>query len=100
MGPCREDGRYAASGECGRLRIGVPALIPRSSLAGLIGQYREVYPHIEIEMTDSSARDAVMQLRADRLDIVFVAGTSGLPDCYSRAMVTMRQKQTSLGQRS
>lgn len=30
----------AASGECGRLRIGIHALIPRSFLAELIAQYR------------------------------------------------------------
>src|SRR5262249_29218152 len=35
----------AASGECGRLRIGVHALIPRSFLAELIERYREDHPH-------------------------------------------------------
>jgi len=74
----------AASGECGRLRIGVHALIPRGFLARLIGQYREDHPHIDIKMTESTAREAVTQLRTDRLDIVFVAGTPELPDCHSR----------------
>ncbi|MFT4177962.1 MAG: LysR family transcriptional regulator [Thermomonas sp.] len=78
----------AASGECGRLRIGVHALIPRSFLAGLIGRYRNEHPGIEIEMTESTAREAVMQLRADRLDIVFVAGSPELPDCHSRRIWT------------
>ncbi len=36
----------AASGECGRLRIGIHALIPRSFLAELIVQYREDHPCI------------------------------------------------------
>lgn len=74
----------AAAGECGRLRIGIHALIPRSFLADLIGQYRENHPGIEVEMTEGTARDAVMQLRADRLDVAFVAGTPELPDCHSR----------------
>ena len=78
----------AASGECGRLRIGVHALIPRSFLAGLIGQYRADYPGIEVEITEGTARDAVMQLRADRLDIVFMAGTPELPDCHTRRIWT------------
>lgn len=78
----------AASGECGRLRIGVHALIPRSFLAELIGRYREDHPHIEVEMTEGTARDAVMKLRADRLDIVFVAGMPELPDCHSRRIWT------------
>lgn len=78
----------AAQGECGRLRIGVHALIPCGFLARLIGQYREDHPHIEIEMTESTAREALMQLRADRLDIVFAVGTPELPDCHSRQIWT------------
>lgn len=74
----------AASGECGRLRIGVHALIPRSFLAELLARYREDHPGIDIEITEGTARDTVMQLRSDRLDIVFVAGSSELPDCHSR----------------
>ncbi|MCM2506042.1 LysR family transcriptional regulator, partial [Aureimonas altamirensis] len=65
----------AASGECGRLRIGVPSMIPGSFLAELIGQYRKDRPGVEVEVTEGTARDALMQLRADRLDIAFVAGT-------------------------
>lgn len=80
--------RMAAEGECGRLRIGVHALIPRSFLAELIGRYREDHPHIEVEVTEGTARDTVMQLRADRLDIVFVAGAPELPDCHSRRVWT------------
>lgn len=78
----------AAAGECGRLRIGIHALIPRSFLADLIGQYRENHPGIEVEITEGTARDAVMQLRADRLDVAFVAGTPELPDCHSRPIWT------------
>lgn len=78
----------AAAGECGRLRIGIHALIPRSFLADLIGQYRENHPGIEVEITEGTARDAVMQLRADRLDVAFVAGTPELPDCHTRSIWT------------
>ncbi len=74
----------AAAGKSGRLRIRIHALIPHSFLAKLIGQYREVHPGVEVEMTEGTARDAVMQLRADMLDVVFVAGTPELPDCHSR----------------
>ncbi|WJS85777.1 LysR family transcriptional regulator [Paracoccus sp. TOH] len=74
----------AASGECGRLRIGVHALIPCSFLADLLAGYREDHPGIDIEITEGTARDTVTQLRADRLDVVFVAGSPELPDCHSR----------------
>ena len=78
----------AASGEHGRLRIGVHALIPRGFLAELIGQYREDYPGIEVQLPEGTARYAVSQLRADRLDIVFVSGSPELPDCHSRRIWT------------
>ena len=78
----------AAVGEWGRLRIGIHALIPRSFLAELIGQYREDHPGIEVDITEGTARDTVMQLRADMLDIVFVAGMPELPDCNSRRIWT------------
>ncbi|QOG06366.1 LysR family transcriptional regulator [Aureimonas sp. OT7] len=78
----------AASGECGRLRIGIHAMIPGSYLAELIGQYREDHPGIEVEIAEGTARDAVMQLRADRLDVAFVAGRPDLPDCHSRCIWT------------
>lgn len=78
----------AAAGDCGRLRIGVHALIPRSFLDELIAQYRETHPGIEVEITEGTARDAVMQLRADRLDVAFVAGSPELSDCHTRRVWT------------
>ena len=74
----------AAVGECGRLRIGIHALIPGSFLAELIRQYREDHPGIEVEITECTARDAVVHIRADRLDVAFVAGKLELPDCHAR----------------
>lgn len=78
----------AAAGEWGRLRIGIHALIPHSFLTELIAQYRKEYPGIEIEITEGTARDAVMQLRADRLDVAFAAGKPELPDCHTRPIWT------------
>ncbi len=78
----------AALGECGRLRIGVHALIPGSFLAELIARYREDHPGVDVEVTEGTARDAIMKLRADQLDIVFVAGAPELPDCHSRRIWT------------
>lgn len=78
----------AAAGENGRLRIGIHALIPGSFLAKLIAQYREDHPGIEVEITEGTARDAVMQLRADRLDVAFVIGKPELPDCHTRPIWT------------
>ncbi len=78
----------AAVGETGRLRIGIHALISRSFLAKLIGKYREDHPGVEVVMAEGTARDTVMQLRADRLDVAFVAGKPELPDCHTRPIWT------------
>nr|WP_316628607.1 LysR family transcriptional regulator [uncultured Brevundimonas sp.] len=78
----------AALGECGRLRIGVHGLIPHSFLANLIGRYRDDYPGIDLEIAESTAREAITQLRAGHLDIAFVVGTPDLPDCRSRRVWT------------
>ncbi|MYN24787.1 LysR family substrate-binding domain-containing protein, partial [Acinetobacter baumannii] len=64
------------------------ALIPRSFLTELIRHYREEHTGIEVEITEGTARDAVMQLRADQLDVVFVAGKPEMPDCHTRPIWT------------
>ncbi|MCB1387038.1 MAG: LysR family transcriptional regulator [Nitratireductor sp.] len=78
----------AASGKCGRLRIGVHGLIQHSFLANLIGRYREAYPAVSIEIDEGTARETISLLRADQLDIAFVVGTPDPPDCRSRRIWT------------
>jgi DNA-binding transcriptional LysR family regulator len=72
-------------GEHGRLRVGVHALIPGSFLALLLGKYRKRHPAIAIEITEGTARDVVMQLRANRLDIAFVAERPKFPTAIRSA---------------
>ncbi len=73
-----------ARGDLGRIRVGVYALMPRSFLDDLIGRYRKFHPHVAIEITEGTSRDIIVQLRADQLDIAFVAGAPELSDCHSR----------------
>lgn len=73
-----------ARGEHGRLRVGIHALIPGSFLATLIERYREQHPGVDVEIAEGSARESVMQLRANRLDLTFVVGSPEFPDCHSR----------------
>lgn len=79
-----------ARGEAGRLRIGVHALIPGGFLAQLIAHYREKHPNIDLGITEGTAREAVAQLRASRLDVAFVANAPEIPDCHSRTVWTER----------
>lgn len=78
----------AASGESGRLRVGVHGLIAGSFLDRLLTRYREQYPAIALDMAEGSARDAITQLRARQLDVAFLVGTFELPDCHSRPIWT------------
>ncbi len=77
-----------ASGECGRLRIGVHGLIAGSFLDNLLADYRKDHPCIAIEVIEATARDAIMQLRAGRIDVAFIVGMFDLPDCHSRPIWT------------
>ncbi|MDY6860350.1 MAG: LysR substrate-binding domain-containing protein [Pseudomonadota bacterium] len=74
------------SGQRGRLRIGIHALIPGGFLDQLFTKYREVHPGIVIDITEGTARETMMQLRADRLDVVFVAGSPEPPDFHVRCI--------------
>lgn len=77
-----------ARGALGHLRVGVHALIPGGFLADLLVRYREKHPGIAVEVIEGAAREVVMQLRADRIDVAFVVGTPELPDCHSRPIWT------------
>lgn len=46
----------AASGDCGRMRVGVHGLIGGSFLDGLLTRYRAQYPAIAVEVAERSAR--------------------------------------------
>ena len=74
----------AAAGKCGRLRIGVHGLIPGSFLDNLLARYRHAHPNIAVEVIEGTASQAIMHLRATRIDVAFVVGVPELPDCHSR----------------
>jgi DNA-binding transcriptional LysR family regulator len=77
-----------ARGEDGLIRVGVHALHPVGFLIDLLNRYRELHPRVDIQITEGATRDTLMQLRAENLDVTFVAGTPVVPDCHSRPMWT------------
>lgn len=79
-----------ARGVRGHMRIGVPALISGGFLAELPGVFRECRPGVSLEIIEGTARDAVMKLRTNHLDLAIVAGAPDLPDCHSRRMWSER----------
>ncbi|MBV2145113.1 LysR family transcriptional regulator [Falsochrobactrum sp. TDYN1] len=73
-----------ACGDHGHVHVGVHALTPGSFPSELLAKYHENYPHITVEVTEGTASEVVMQLRAGRIDVAFVFGSPELPDCHSR----------------
>ena len=73
-----------AAGECGCLRIGIPSLIAGSFLDNLLAGYRRDHPCVAVEMIEATAREALMQVRAGKIEVAFVVGVFDLPDCHSR----------------
>ncbi|WP_435655996.1 LysR family transcriptional regulator [Brucella pituitosa] len=80
-------GAYAR-GDHGQIRLGVHALVPGSFLSILLTKYKESYPRIAISVTEGTAADILMKLRAGQLDVAFVLGMPVLPDCHSRRLWT------------
>ncbi len=79
-----------ARGEHGRLRIGVHALILGSFLSKLLDRFRGQHRSIEIEITEGTARDCVMLVRSNGLDLTFVAGSPEFSDCHARRIWSER----------
>lgn len=77
-----------ARGEQGTVRIGVHAFVPSGFLADLLSRYRALYPGVDLEIVEGSARETMMQVRDARLHIAFVAGASSAGDCHSRPLWT------------
>jgi len=61
-----------------------PCASPGSFLDSLIAQYRKAHPGVAIEIAEGTASEVIFQLRADQLDIAFIAGAPDLPDCHTR----------------
>lgn len=85
-----ETAGMVAQGDHGHMRIGVPALISGSFLAELLGAFRERRPGVTLGITEGTARDAVVELRSNRLDLAIVAGAPEIPDCHSKRMWSER----------
>ncbi|MBB3871241.1 LysR family transcriptional regulator [Brevundimonas mediterranea] len=77
-----------ASGEEGRIRIGLHSPLAAGFLADLIARHREHRPGVDIEIAEGRACEAVRQVREGRLDVAFVAGKAAAEDCHSRLLWT------------
>lgn len=75
-------------GEQGRLRVGLYASIAAGFLAELLGQFRELHPAVDLQITEGRARDTIREVREARLDVAFMVGTPPAGDCHSKPLWT------------
>nr|WP_312352467.1 LysR family transcriptional regulator [Brucella intermedia] len=75
-----------ARGETGVLRIGVHALTPDCFLDRLLGGFRGTRPSVRLHITEGTAREALLMVRDNRLDLAFMACTHEIPDLHSRVI--------------
>lgn len=75
-----------ASGEEGRLRIGVYALIGGGFLDQLLKRFRSKHERVRIQITEGTAKDAQLQIREGGLDVAFMACTHEIPDLHSKVV--------------
>jgi len=75
-------------GEQGRLRVGLYASIAARFLAELLGQFRELHPAVDLQITEGRARDTIREVREARLDVAFMVGAPPAGDCHSKPLWT------------
>jgi DNA-binding transcriptional LysR family regulator len=75
-------------GEQGRLRIGLYSSIAAGFLAELLGQFRELHPAVDLQITEGRARDTIREVREGRLDVAFIVSVPPAGDCHSKPLWT------------
>ncbi len=75
-----------ARGEQGSLRVGLSTSIGAGFLAALLTEFRQSHPDIAFEHAEGQAREMIMQVRQELLDVAFVIGVPNAEDCHSRQL--------------
>ena len=56
----------------------------RGFLAELLSEFRELYPAVDLQITEGRARDTIREVREARLDVAFVVGVPPAGECHSK----------------
>jgi DNA-binding transcriptional LysR family regulator len=64
----------------GRLTVGAMQSLWPFDLAAALATFRGTHPHVDIRLFESSARELLDRVAADRLDLAFAPVEGGLPD--------------------
>jgi DNA-binding transcriptional LysR family regulator len=75
-----------ARGEQGTLRIGVYALVSGGILDVLLERFRKSHTDVTLEIAETSAREAQIQVRDGQLDVAFVPYAREVSDLRSRLL--------------
>ncbi len=75
-----------ANGDQGRLRVGLYSPITAGFLGDLLHRFRELHPAIDLRITEGRARDTIVAVREERLDVTFVLGVPTVEDCHTKPL--------------
>lgn len=70
---------FTGSAIRGRLRFGAADDLALTQLPQILRDFRQLYPHINLELTVSQSGSLLRRLRAGQLDLVFIKQESGDP---------------------
>src|SRR6185295_26765 len=74
VGELRERLGASASGDRGRLRVGMIDAATLYVLPDAIGAYREAHPGVDLQLRVDTSDELIEQLRSFDLDLVFAVG--------------------------
>ncbi|WP_295808994.1 LysR family transcriptional regulator [uncultured Nitratireductor sp.] len=75
-----------ARGEQGTLRVGVYALVSGGPLDVLLERFRRSYADVTLDIAETSAREAQVQVRDGHLDVAFMPYANEVSDLHSRLL--------------
>lgn len=87
---------FTGSAMRGRLRFGAADDLALTHLPGILREFRQLYPHINLELTVSQSRSLRRRLDSGQLDLVFVTQRPGSPD----GRLVRRDRMVWMGHRS
>ncbi|MBP5058839.1 LysR family transcriptional regulator [Pseudomonas chlororaphis] len=76
----RRAARESESGERGQLRVGFVGTAAYTLLPGIIGRFREQYPHVDLVLEEGIGSDLLQRLEDHELDVALVRFPIAQPD--------------------
>lgn len=71
----------SGTGVAGQVCVGAVASISGGKIRQFLGIFRDLFPDVELQIVEGTARDHAGEVRALRMDAAFVVGSAEFPGC-------------------